>query len=211
MGTLAWPGMGRLLAAMLGLLLLTGCASSLSARVTTYAQWPSDAPGQTYQFEPGPIQKNNLEYQAFADMIRASIGRTGLIEAQPEQPARFIVSFEYANPLSQTWVQQFAQPYFPGPGFGPWRGFYGGPFGFGGGAFYSPPVINTPVTVYKNTLTIIIADNQKQGAEVYRSTAVSISGNENLPSVMPYLTRAIFDDFPANNGSVKDITYSINN
>jgi len=190
-------------------LLLAGCASTLSARVTTYEQWPADAPGQTYTMKPTPDQAGNLEYQAFSDMIRASIGRTGLVEAQSGQTARFNVSFSYSNPMSQSWVQQYADPFFPGPPMAPWGGYYGGRFGFGGGVFYSPPVVNVPVNVYKNTLTVTISDNRRNGAEVYRSSTVSISDSDNLPAVMPYLTRAIFDGFPANNGSVRDLTYEL--
>ncbi len=200
---------GRFFAGLFALLFLAGCASSINARVTTYEKWPSDAPGQKYTVVPMAGQENNLEYQSFADMLRAAIGRTGLVEADSPAQARFVVSFSYDNPMSQSWVQQFAEPYFPGPFFGPWAGYYGGPYGFGGGMFYSPPVINTPVTVFKNTLTVIIKDNKRDGQEVYRSTSVVVTDSDNLPAVMPYLTNAIFDGFPANNGSVRDITYSI--
>lgn len=200
---------GRFLTGLVALFLLAGCASSISARVTTYEKWPADAPGQKYTIAPMAGQDNNLEYQSFADMIRASVGRTGLVEAGNSAEARFVVSFSYDNPMSQSWVQQFAEPYFPGPFFGPWTGYYGGSYGFGGGMFYSPPVINTPVTIFKNSLTVIIKDNARDGAEVYRSTAVVITEDDNLPAVMPYLANAIFDAFPANNGSVRDISYSI--
>jgi hypothetical protein len=209
MGVNRWPMLGRFCAGLLALLMLAGCASSISARVTTYEKWPEDAPGQKYTVAPMAGQDSNLEYQSFADMIRASIGRTGLVEAGNPSEARFVVSFSYDNPMSQSWVQQFAEPYFPGPFFGPWAGYYGGPYGFGGGMFYSPPVINTPVTTFKNSLTVIIKDNELDGAEVYRSTAVVITESDNLPAVMPYLTNAIFDGFPANNGSVRDISYTI--
>lgn len=198
----------RFLAVFASVLLLGGCASTLSARVTTYAQWPADVQGQYYRLQPQPGQQNNLEYQAYADMVRASAGRTGLIEATGNQAARFEVSFSYQNPVSQTWVQQYADPYF-GPPIYPWGGYYGGHFGFGGGVFYSPPVVNVPVTVYKNTLTLVIKDKTRDGAEVYRSTAVSVSSEDNLNQVMPYLVRAIFDGFPANNGSTRDISYEI--
>ncbi|HCN70720.1 MAG: hypothetical protein CML16_08630 [Pusillimonas sp.] len=204
-----WPVWGRFFAGLAALLLLAGCASTISARVTTYEKWPADAPGQKYAVVPMPSQENNLEYQSFADMIRASIGRTGLVEANSPAQARFTVSFSYDNPMSQSWVQQFAEPYFPGPFFSPWAGYYGSPYGFGGGMFYSPPVINTPVTLFKNSLTVIIKDNERDGAEVYRSTAVLVTESDDLPAVMPYLTNAIFDGFPANNGSVRDISYTI--
>src|SRR3546814_2285778 len=77
-----------------------------------------------------------------------------------------------------------------GPAFG---GYYGGFGGWGGGVYMSPSVSNVPVNVYKNTLTISIKDNRNNEHEVYRSSAVNVSSEENLLQVMPYLAQAVFD------------------
>ena len=187
------------------LMLLAGCASTLSARVTTFQQWPADSQGAHYRIVPP--SGDTLEVQAFSDMIRAAIGRTGLVEEQGGQKPRFDVHFEYGSTVSQEWVQRFYDPYFDG--FGPWGwgGYYGGFRGWGGGIYYTPSVVNVPVRVSKNTLTVTINDNQRQGAQVYKSTAVSTSGS--LVEVMPYLAQAVFDGFPGNNGQVRNITYEL--
>ena len=195
------------------LLALAGCASTISARVTSYEQWPGNVQGQKYQMATDPGQDaGNLQYQSVADMIRAALGPTGLVEAAPGEAARFRVSFEYGNPVTRTWVREYNDPYYYsgfGPAFGYWgSGFYGHR-GWGGGMFYSPPPVMVPVNVYKNTLTVIIKDNERQGTEVFRSTAVSAGSSDNLPLVMPYLARAVFDGFPGNNNQVRDITYEI--
>lgn len=194
----------RMLAAATTLMLVAGCASTLSARVTTFQQWPADAQGATYKVVPP--EGETLEAHTFADMIRAAIGRTGLVESQSGQ-ARFDVHFEYGTTASQEWVQRYHDPYFDG--FAPWGwgGYYGGFRGWGGGIYYTPSVVNVPVSVEKNTLTVTINDNQRQGAQVYKSTAVSTSGS--LVEVMPYLARAVFDGFPGNNGQVRNITYDL--
>ncbi|GAB2908697.1 DUF4136 domain-containing protein [Paralcaligenes sp. KSB-10] len=192
-------------------LLLAGCASTISARVTSYQQWPAGVAGQTYRLVPGPTQTNNLEFDTYADMIRAAIGPTGLVEAIKNQPARFDVTFTYGNPVTQTWVQQYADPPFYN-GFGPgWGGYYG-PYnrGWGGGVYFGPSIVNVPVQVYKNSLTVSIKDRHNHGAEVYRSSAVNFSGGDNLLPVMPYLARAVFDGFPGNNGQVREIRYERN-
>ena len=195
----------RLAAGMAALMFLAGCASTLSARVTTFQQWPADAQGAGYRLVPP--KGDTLEVQAFSDMVRAAIGRTGLVEAQGGQAPRFDVHFEYGTTTSQEWVQRFHDPYFDG--FGPWGwgGYYGGFRGWGGGLYYTPTVVNVPVRVDKNTLTVTINDNQRQGAQVYKSTAVSASGS--LVEVMPYLAQAVFDGFPGNNGQVRNITYDL--
>lgn len=196
----------RLIIGAAFLMLLTGCASTLSAKVTTFQQWPNDAQGATYKVVPPAGEE--LETQAFSDMIRAAIGRTGLVEAQGQQAARFNVHFEYGVSSSQEWEQRYHDPYFNG--FWPWGmgGYYGGYRGWGGGIYYTPSVVNVPVRVERNTLTVTINDNSRNGAQVYKSTAVSTSGN--LVEVMPYLARAVFDGFPGNNGQVRNITYDLN-
>lgn len=197
-------GWMRMFAGVLVLMFMAGCASTLSARVTTFQQWPADAQGATYRVVPPA--GDALEVQTFSDMIRAAIGRTGLVEARGQQ-ARFDVHYEYGVSTSQEWVQQYQDPYFDS--FGPWGwgGYYGGYRGWGGGLYYSPRVVNVPVRVESNSLTVTINDNQRQGAQVYKSTAVSTSGS--LVEVMPYLARAVFDGFPGNNGQVRNITYDI--
>lgn len=199
----------RLCSGLALMFILAGCASTISARVTSYQQWPADAAGATYRIVP-PSNQNDLQYQAFADMLVASIGPTGLVQAQAGQAARFDVSFNYESVAGERWVQRSYDPYLnDGWGFSPFYGYYGGYSRWGGGVFYSPPVGNVQITVYQNKLTVIIKDNQKQGAEVYQSSAVHVSGSDNLTAVMPYLAQAVFDHFPGNNGQVRDVTYNL--
>lgn len=192
------------------LLALGGCASTLSARVTTYQQWPVGAQGEYYRIVPAPDQSGNLQFGAFSDMLRAAIGPTGLREAVQGAEPRFDVRIEYHNPVRQVWVQRYNDPYWDGwmgPGFG---GYYGGWSRWGGGGiFYTPSVSNVPVDVYRNTLTVTMNDRQANGREVYRATAVHSSQANNLDAVMPYLMQAIFDGFPGNNGQVREIRYEL--
>jgi hypothetical protein len=186
---------------------LAGCTTTLSARVTSFQKWPRGVVGQTYRLERSPGQVNNLEYQTYADMVRAAIGPTGLVEAKAGAKARFTVTFSYDAVQDHEWVQRFADPYFPGP-YGPRWGYYGwGPYG--GGAFYPPPVVNVPVSVYKNTLTVSITDSKQDGAQVYQSSAVCATPGNSLAKVMPYLARAVFDHFPGNNGQVRIVRYDV--
>ncbi|TAL91010.1 MAG: DUF4136 domain-containing protein [Candidimonas sp.] len=210
-GFLKHRGLWRRCALMASVSLLAGCASTISARVTSYQQWPAGVEGQTYQFVSGTAKANNLESDTFADMLRAAIGPTGLVEAAAGKPARFDVSFTYGNPLVQSWVQQYVNPPFYN-GFGPgWGGGYGPYYpGWAGGMYFGPSVVNVPVQYYKNTLSVSIKDHKRRDAEVYRSTAVNMSRNDNLPAIMPYLARAIFEGFPGNNGQVRVIRYELN-
>ncbi|HTK02894.1 MAG TPA: DUF4136 domain-containing protein [Bordetella sp.] len=190
---------------------LAGCATTptVSARVTSFQEWPAGATGQRYRFVPAdPSQNNNLEYQNFQDMVRSGISPTGLVEAQPGQSARFDVSFRYGVTQTQVNVRRPYDPYFYG-GYGP--GYYGGRYWGApwGPAYWGPDWVDVPSVAYRNALTVEIHDASQGGKEVYRATAYSVSDNDRLLKVMPYLVRALFDNFPANNGSEREVRYTM--
>ena len=196
----------RMWAALLAFYVLAGCASTISARVTSFQKWPQGVEGETYSLASNSAQGDTLEYQAYADMVRAAIGPVGLVEAKKGEKARFEVSFSYEAKKDREWVQRFADPFYPGP-YGPGWGYYG--WNRWGGVAYPPPVVSVPVSVYKNELTVWITDNRQDGAEVYRSSAVCATSGDDLPQVMPYLARAVFDHFPGNNGQVRVVRYDV--
>ncbi|MCQ9616826.1 DUF4136 domain-containing protein [Paenalcaligenes niemegkensis] len=192
------------------LFLLSGCASSWSAKVSSYQRWPDNVVGQTYRIHSEPDQTGNLEYEALADTVRAAIGPTGLTEGDAN--ARFVVHLNYGSELKEDWVQRYGDPYFDGMGpFGPaWGGYFGHFGGFRGGMIYSPRVVTVPIQYRENRLTVIINDSAQNNAEVYRSTAKSISDGDNLLDVMSYLSQAVFDRFPGNNGEVREVRFTRN-
>lgn len=189
---------------VLGLLLalsLGGCASVFSAQVTRYEQWPSGTEGAQYWIQPDASQRNNLQFETYADSLRAAMGSTGLVEAASETQARFIVHMEYASPRDRVWEPRFVDPYFYGGFYGPYPGFYR-PWGF-----YGPAVQDVPSDVYRLTLSVRLDDQSQGGREVYRATSVAISRQAQLGKAMPYLARALFDGFPGRNGQTIQVRY----
>jgi len=186
-------------------LILGGCAAKLTTQVTHFQRWPDNAAGQTFRMAPTPINAPNaLEHQTYAGLIQTALESTGLtpVHTQNNATPRFLVSFEYASPMRQEWTQQWHNPY----PFYPWWGlshYYGG-WGWGGGMHMMPALV--PVTVYENTLTISIQDTQND-EQVFKTTARATTHRAQLPRVMPYLVRAVFDDFPGNNGQDREIKY----
>lgn len=186
--------------------LVAGCASTVSARVTSFEHWPMGVQGQSYRLMAQPDQADNLEYRSYQDMVRASIGATGLVEVPAGAPARFDVVFDYGSIQTQVMTRQPYDPYFHG-GYG--RGFghygYGAPWGWGG--YWGPAWVDVPSVAYRNTLNLRIADRNNGSVEVYRSSASTLTGHPNLLQSMPYLTRAIFDNFPGNNGTERVVEF----
>ncbi|MBV6272306.1 DUF4136 domain-containing protein [Alcaligenaceae bacterium CGII-47] len=203
-----WSSTMRFGGVVLALSLLSGCASSLSAQVTRYQQWPANTAGEHYRLIASDTQRNNLPFLAYADMVRAAIGATGLVEAQSTSPARFELSLDYGNPVEQRWVQRQVDPYYDGA-FGFYRPPFGGRFSSWGGWMMVPQVQDVPVNLYKNTLTVMIRDRDDHNKEVYRATAVSLGQSDNLTAIMPYLARAVFDQFPGRNGQVIEVQYDL--
>lgn len=193
----------------LSLSLMSGCASSLSAQVTRYQQWPANAAGEHYRIVASDTQKNNLPFSAYADMVRAAIGATGLVEAQGAGPVRFELTLDYGSPVERHWVQRQVSPYYYDGMGGFYRPPFDGRFSPWGGWVVEPPVQDVPIDLYKNTLTVTIRDRADHDREVYRATAVSLSQSDNLTAIMPYLARAVFDQFPGRNGQVIDVYYDL--
>jgi len=200
----AWVARGiRGVAAIATVVALSGCASTLSANVTSFQQWPDDVVERTYTLSGPSDNKNHLEYSAYQDMLRAAISPTGLVEARDGQRARFLVSFHYESTATQVVRREPADRY----GYG---GFYGGwPWGWGG--YYGWPLwVAVPYSAWRNSLIVTIRDASRDGAEVYRSTAATTSTSPDaLLQVMPYLMRAVFDGFPGNNGQTRELQYRL--
>ena len=194
----------RWLAILAGVLLLSACASTWSAKVTTFQNWPQDAITDRYTIQAAPEGRSELEYQAVADSLRIAMGAQGLVEG--DKNSRLQVSFNYDSVLTRQWVEQYADPYFDGFHS---RGYIFGGFGFGsnygGGVFYSPQLISVPVDIYKNTLQVVIRDLNSGNREIYNVTAISESDNDNLIEIMPYLSKAAFANFPGDNGKTQHI------
>jgi hypothetical protein len=190
-------------AGVLAVSMLAGCAGpTVSATVTSFQQWPTHVVGATYQFvDATPAQRNNLEYQSYRDVMRANMGPTGLVEAPAGSRARFNVSFNYGADQTQVMVRQPYDPYFYG-GFG---AVYGPPWW--GTGFWGPSWVDVPAVAFRNRLTIEISDNDRNGAEVYRASAYIVTERADLIRTMPFLARAIFDNFPGNNGSEREVEF----
>lgn len=204
MGKQIFGGM-RSLMWVFAVLLLSGCANTWSAKVSTFEFWPENTMGQTYRIDAGPAQAGKIEFESIADTVRAAMGPTGLVEGG--ENARFIVYLDYSDQNKKGWAQRFADPYVDGwgpfwPGWGGYMGYYGG---WGGGIYYSPRVVNVPVEYKEYSLSVLILDTEQDKKEVYRTTAVTDDDGRGLLAEMASLAQAIFEDFPGSNGQVREV------
>jgi len=190
----------RRAALLAALVLLAGCTAPFSATVTTFQQWPADTAGQTWRVATPDADQNALEYAAYADLLRAAMASSGLIEAAVGQPARFTVGLRYRVESARITRREPIDPFF--------HGGWGRPWGWAWGGYYTPAWGVVPQDVWRNILTLSIRDAMNGNTEVYRANAISINVETHpIAQAMPQLMRAVFEGFPGNNGQVRTVRY----
>jgi hypothetical protein len=205
----------RSIAAVAFLIGLTGCASTVTTRVTNFNQWPANAAGNIFSFvtRTGPGELEQATYQTY---VQTELERIGLKRAAGAQPGRFQVELTTGNRSEEK--TSFAPVYQDTPVFlPPYRDavgrYYPGiwtydPFG---PRYVGDRAIRTVIQV--TTLNVRILDSEGAPAGKSRAVFESRAGyegqgtGENLPQVVPYLVRAVFADFPGQNGKTRLVRF----
>jgi hypothetical protein len=211
-----WPQLAwRLLLAPL-VLLASGCASYMSADVTSFHQVPPERrlAGQTFVIEPADDQKESLEFRAYADLVRQGLIGQGLVPAS-SSAADLGVSIRY-------WIDEgrsvtYGYPAYGYTSFGPVWGWAPRP-GPGGHVHYvwtaaypmSYGMVGTSYSqslLYRRELRVDITDRRPdgKGAKLFEGRATSEGETGALAPVMPALVRALFSDFPGPNGATRRV------
>ncbi|SFU84118.1 protein of unknown function [Polaromonas sp. YR568] len=195
--------------------LLTACASPITTRVTSFNQWPADAAGSTFSYITPMDTTRQLEQATYEGYVQAELEKRGLQRAPAGQAGRLQVDVTTSSRSDEkTWLQPvyqdnmvFIPPYRDAAGR-----FYGGgwvpdPFG--------PRYIGDrqmSMTIYTSSLRLRLLDTKdtppgKPPRTVFESRAMYEGGTSELPLVVPYLVRAVFDDFPGQNGQVRIVKF----
>ena len=202
-----------------------GCATYMGAQVTAFHQVSPERPltGLSFRIEPLPDQKDSLEFQAYADLIRAALVQRGLAPAAGAATSDLAVTIQYSIDDGKTVTHSYpAYGYtqvgpvwgwvpYPAPGGGVhyvWRPTY--PFSYG--------VIGTSYgssTVYRRGLKVEITDRRTRGAiggadvprtrRAYEGRVTSEGESAALATVMPAMVKALFHDFPGENGVTRNL------
>jgi hypothetical protein len=205
----------RLALALLLAALLTACASPITTRVTSFNQWPADAVGSTFSYITPVDATRALEQATYEGYVQAELEKRGLKRAAEGQAGRLQVDVAASSRSEEkTWLQPiyqdnmvFLPPYRDAAGR-----LYGGgwvPDPFGPRYMGDRPV---SMTIYTNSLRLRLLDTQgtppgKPPRTVFEARAVYEGGSGDLPLVVPYLVRAVFDDFPGQNGQVRVVKF----
>lgn len=187
--------------------LLSGCASPITARVSSFQQWPADVVGSNFGFLAPADHRRELEQASYARLVAVELSKQGLQAAASGQPARILVDMNVSSQLENRSYSRpvYQDQYVYRPGFRDAAGrIYPGywmndPFG--------PRYVGNQQlmqTVQVSSLRLRLLDTQGPAGSsprtVFESTATHEGGPGPLPSVVPYLVRAVFEGFPGANG-----------
>ncbi|SDD27660.1 protein of unknown function [Cupriavidus sp. YR651] len=196
----------------LAALWLSGCASTVTTEVTAFRQagWQNDAP-RTYAFEHTPQQEAQLERQTYEQWLADAMAGVGFEQA-PARQARYLVSMEYD---AAPGFVRVAETVYPDPWYGPWGPYWGpyggyrpyGPWGWGPG-YWPPQTVVRDVPVTFSSLRVYFKD-AASGKRVYQVTARNTTEGGSLPSVMPYMIRSAFTEFPTESGRPRRVTLEV--
>lgn len=200
--------------ALASLLLLAGCANTLTAKVTRFNQWPADATGQRFSFAPAEPERE-LEMAAYQALVANELERLGLQRATEGQAGPFVVQLQASlsererKRLEAVYSDQWV--YVP-----PWRDAQGRLLG---GHWVPDPMGARYVgdrevtrTVQESRLQVRITAAQPAAGQtrtVFEATALHEGRDGDLVEVVPYLVRAVFQDFPGANAQVRRVTFDL--
>jgi Domain of unknown function (DUF4136) len=208
----------RLCLALLVTALLTACASSITARVTSFNQWPADMAGSSFSYITPVNPTRELEQATYENLVQAELEKLGLKRAAAGQVGRVQVDVAATHRVEdKTYMAPVYQDnyvFFP-----PYRDAAGNTFpGMWGPDPFGPRYVgDRPVnrTVQISSLNLRLLDTKvaAQGNQpgkprtVFESRAMYEGDNGDLPAVMPYLVRAVFDGFPGQNGKTRTVRF----
>lgn len=197
----------------LGVLWLSGCASTVTTEVTSFreANWANDAP-RTYAFDHAPQQEAPLDRQTYEAWLAQALTGVGF-EQVPTKQARYLVTMDYD---AAPGFVRVAETVYPDPWYGPWGPYWGpyggwyrpwGPYGWGPG-YWPPQTVVRDVPVTFSNLRVFFKD-AASSKRVYQVTAQNTTEGGTLPAVMPYMIRSAFADFPGESGRPRRVTLEV--
>jgi Domain of unknown function (DUF4136) len=186
---------------ILSLVLLGACAGRISTDVVSFHE---DAlpKGETIRVVPANQDlQDNLEFEHYAQMIRAELKKIGYTPVSGDSPAVLLAEIDYSVSDSDTIVRSrpgsFARYHFH-------YGHYHDPFFYGLHSEWEPEVYS--FTVFHRDVRLTIRRADAPTTHIYEARVHSVGRERDISRVMPYLITAMFRNYPGENGVTKIVT-----
>jgi hypothetical protein len=214
-----------LLPLLSSLVLVAGCATTVTTQVTPFHELTGSLAGQRFVIVPTAEQQNSLEFGAYADLVRQALVEKGLVDAGNERASADLgVSMSYE-------VIGRGSSLRPMTGTTGSIGFGAGSGGFSGGGIGIG--IGFPIgggssgeVAFQRTLHIRIDRLHANGTpttapapdpmsppgmpapanRVFEARAISEGESSSIAPVMRAMVQAIFDDFPGESGRTRVVS-----
>jgi hypothetical protein len=205
--------MKNLLVATVLLAALSGCAL-LRSQVAVFHQLPKDLSGTTYVMIPFKEQEGSLEHKAYEEAVRQELNAKGLRETTVNQ-AQVAVFLAYGIDTGKEVVSSYPIIGQTGVSSSSTYGTvqsYGSYGTYSGTTTYTPTygVVGTGVTSqtqYTRVFRLDIVDKETLAEgnikKLYEGKVVSSGYSGQLVQVLPTMIKALFEDFPGQNGSTR--------
>lgn len=194
---------------ILGVVALSACSSNIRSNVTTFHEITAPGGERVLLTPMNPEKQDSIEFRQYADVIAAQLQGYGYKETgdgEPELIAGFDVTINDGREKLVTRPGLAPYPYWSTGywGYGRfWRSsvFFGPYGGFGAFGPYDTDVVAR--TVYLATLKVEL--RKPDGTLVYEGRAETETRRKDLPKIMPYLAKALFEQFPGNSGETRRV------
>ncbi len=188
-----------LLCAMLG-----ACATPFKAETTVFHQWPNHtSSSKVFRFVLPSVAEQTLERSAHENVLRQALLAKGFVES-PESRTTLSFSYQAREHRQLMGADVFGSISIFGGG-----GFRRGGFGLGG----SFPLGGYPVreaVFQERTLSLVFsAEVGASQTRVYEGKAVALDGGRDALAALPYLVRALLEDFPGPSGVTRQVQLPI--
>lgn len=207
------PGLGALVVV---LFVFAGCASHVTSDVTRFHELSGVVVGTARIVPANPENENSLEFESYAALIGAELGRLGFSPPEADQPGSsssdFVVEVDYSvsdSPAGGIYNPRFSMSY--GYGYHPYYGYRGrhygryGAFGFGYGY---PAGYAYAREAYMRHLDISIT-RTSDGKRIFEGQVDSRGRISSIAEIMPYMVLAMFEGYPGVSGKTHRVAVSI--
>lgn len=181
---------------------LAACGPQLVSSDVTRFHSQLPPPGQSFTILPDTDQRGSLEFQSYAEQVANALTAQGYRAISANGPtADLVVFLRYGVEPGRTEVRTTPIYGSAGYGWGPYP-HYG--YGLGLGMPLGPDYETTTITKFTRYLAMDIYDGPGFRAggrqKLFEGRAVSEGTGRDLVVVMPYLVRALFNNFPGPSG-----------
>lgn len=203
---------------------ISGCGTIVKSNITVFHKLPQQNKVVEYAFVPYSYQKNSLEYATYMGYIKQELAKHNYALV-PRSQASVYVKLDYAignGKVKTESIPTYGKTGVSGSTTYATDNSYGTLNNYGSYGTYNGTSSSTSRTTYTPTYGVtgsrsysvthytrkvkLQMINKKTNQSVYEAKITSEGRSGQIGSVMPYMIKALFKDFPGKSGSTKQVS-----